>query len=314
MNKTDRMLAIVLELQRKGTLRAEDLAVTFETSVRTIYRDVQALSEAGVPVIGAPGQGYSLMDGYFLPPVSFLPEEAVTLLLGADMVEQQFDEDYRSKAKAARAKLESVLPGTVLQEAARVRSGLRMLNPGRNVTDPEKRKLTLLRLAVLEERQVRFRYVKGSAAPEEGGGITRIASPYGLVLVSGVWHIIAFCELRQDLRHFRLSRMSGLELLDSRFARPDDFNLEQYAPPDDRNCIIRVRFPAGFAAKIEENRSYYIHMIETTDEACYVTLRVRQLTDVLPWVLGWGSHAVVLEPEAMRTRIRQEIERMLLSY
>ncbi len=58
-------------------LRAEDLAAAFETSVRTIYRDIQALSEAGVPVIGAPGQGYSLMEGYFLPPVSFTVEEAV---------------------------------------------------------------------------------------------------------------------------------------------------------------------------------------------------------------------------------------------
>lgn len=71
MNKTDRLLAIVLELQRKGVVRAEDLAASFETSTRTIYRDIQALSEAGVPIVGATGVGYSLMDGYFLPPVSF---------------------------------------------------------------------------------------------------------------------------------------------------------------------------------------------------------------------------------------------------
>lgn len=67
MNKTDRMLAIVLELQRKGVVRAEDLASVFETSVRTIYRDIQALSEAGVPVVGATGQGYSLVKGISCP-------------------------------------------------------------------------------------------------------------------------------------------------------------------------------------------------------------------------------------------------------
>ena len=65
MNKTDRMLAIVLELRRRKVVRAEDLASIFETSVRTIYRDIQALSESGVPVMGAPGQGYSLMEGIF---------------------------------------------------------------------------------------------------------------------------------------------------------------------------------------------------------------------------------------------------------
>jgi predicted DNA-binding transcriptional regulator YafY len=80
------MLAIVLELQRKPVLRAEDLADVFEVSVRTIYRDIQALSEAGVPIAGAPGQGYSLMEGYFLPPVSFTVDEAVTLLIGTDFI------------------------------------------------------------------------------------------------------------------------------------------------------------------------------------------------------------------------------------
>lgn len=74
MNRTDRLLAIVLELHAKRRRRAGDLAATFETSVRTIYRDIQALSEAGVPVVAVPGKGYSLLDGYCLPPVSHLEE------------------------------------------------------------------------------------------------------------------------------------------------------------------------------------------------------------------------------------------------
>jgi len=69
MNRTDRLLAIVLELQGKGRQRAEDLAATFETSKRTIYRDIQALGEAGVPLISVPGRGYSLMKGYFFTPI-----------------------------------------------------------------------------------------------------------------------------------------------------------------------------------------------------------------------------------------------------
>lgn len=110
MNKTDRLLAIVLELQRNKVLRAEDLAATFETSVRTIYRDIQALSEAYVSVIGAPGQGYSLMEGYFLPPVSFTVEEAVTLLIGTDFIEQWFDVHYGRKSRTSRGKIEAILP------------------------------------------------------------------------------------------------------------------------------------------------------------------------------------------------------------
>src|SRR2546430_4197634 len=90
MNRTDRLLAIVLELQGKGRQRAEDLAATFETSKRTIYRDIQALGEAGVPLISVPGRGYSLMKGYFLPPLSFTTDEATMLLLGSDFTAQNF--------------------------------------------------------------------------------------------------------------------------------------------------------------------------------------------------------------------------------
>src|SRR5438034_11136074 len=101
MNRTDRLLAIVLELQGRGRLRAEDLAATFETSKRTIYRDIQALSESGVPLLAVPGQGYELMEGYFLPPLSFTTAEASMLLLGSDFVAQNFDAEYRAVAESA---------------------------------------------------------------------------------------------------------------------------------------------------------------------------------------------------------------------
>ena len=127
MNKTDRLLAIVLELQREGVLRAEDLAAVFETSRRTIYRDIQALSEAGVPIIGSPGLGYSLMEGYFLPPVSFSVEEAVALLIGTDFVQQKFDSGYGSKAQTSQRKIEAILPESVRKEASRIRTTTRLL-------------------------------------------------------------------------------------------------------------------------------------------------------------------------------------------
>lgn len=117
MNRTDRLLAIILELQSKSMQRAEDIAKTFETSVRTIYRDMQALSEAGVPIVGTPGHGYSLMDNYFLPPITFTADETVTLLLGIDFIEQQFDDSYRSKAISSRNKIEAVLTEDVRNEA-----------------------------------------------------------------------------------------------------------------------------------------------------------------------------------------------------
>src|SRR6478752_738004 len=101
MNRTDRLFAIVLELQGKRWRRAEDLAGAFETSKRTIYRDMLALGEAGVPIVSIPGRGYSLMKGYFLPPLSFTTDEATMLLLGSDVMAASFDEQYRAAAQSA---------------------------------------------------------------------------------------------------------------------------------------------------------------------------------------------------------------------
>lgn len=315
MNKTDRLLAIVLELQRNEMLRAEDLAATFETSVRTIYRDIQALSEAGVPVIGAPGQGYSLLEGYFLPPISFTVEEAVTLLIGTEFVEQWFDAQYGSKASASRVKIEAILPEPVRREASRIRKSFRLLATAKDVARiQEKAYMEAIRRAILEERKIRFRYSKRIAEMDGNRQSVRTVAPYGLLLVQGSWILIARCELRQDIRHFRLSRMTELLSLEDRFTIPPDFHLERYQPPDDRHVYVRILVQPDIADRVRESNYFYTETIEEHERGLLVTFRVRQPEELLQWVLGWGGGVVVLEPETFRLRVRNELERMIQSY
>lgn len=310
MNKTDRLLAIVLELQRNEVLRAEDLAATFETSVRTIYRDIQALSEAGVTVIGAPGQGYSLMEGYFLPPVSFTVEEAVTLLIGTDFIEHWFDIHYGSKSRTSRGKIEAILPEPIRKEASRIRKSFRLLTSAEGaVRMQEKAYLEAIRRAILEERKISFRYSKRIAEVDGNRQSVRTVAPYGLVLHQGSWVLIAWCELRQDIRHFRLSRMTELIDLEERFMLPADFQLNVYQPPDDRNILVRIQVQPDIADKVRESNNFYTETIENHPEGMLVTFRVRQPEELLQWVLGWGGGVVVLEPESFRHQIRNEIEK-----
>ncbi|WP_054942534.1 helix-turn-helix transcriptional regulator [Paenibacillus ihuae] len=315
MNKTDRMLAIVLELQRGKMLRAEDLAATFETSVRTIYRDIQALSEAGVSVVGAPGQGYTLMEGYFLPPVSFTVEEAVTLLIGTDFIEQWFDSHYGSKSRTSRRKIEAILPEPVRSEAVRIRKSFRLLataeDAGRIL---ERAYLETIRRAIAEERKVSFRYAKRVAEADGNRRSMRTVAPYGLVLHQGAWVLTGWCELRQDIRHFRLSRMTELMELEAGFKLPADFNLEAYKPPDERNILVRILVQPDMADKVKESNNYYLETIEDHPEGLLMTFRVRQPEELLQYVLSWGGGVVVLEPESFRQRMRNELENMLKRY
>lgn len=111
MNRTDRLLAIVLELQRRrhSHCGAQDLASTFEVSKRTIYRDILALCAAGVPIAVADRRGYALAEGYFLPPLRFTADEALILALGSDVMAHNFDAEYRAAAHAAYRKIDAVL-------------------------------------------------------------------------------------------------------------------------------------------------------------------------------------------------------------
>src|ERR671916_2248108 len=121
MNRTDRLMAMLLEFQARREVRAEDLARRFEVSVRTVYRDVQALSEGGVPIAALPGKGYRLLDGYFLPPLSFTADEAATLALGGGFVRDRVDAELRRAADEALRKLAAVLPAERWAEVGRRR-------------------------------------------------------------------------------------------------------------------------------------------------------------------------------------------------
>ncbi len=316
MNRMDRLLGIVIELQRKGSRRAVDLADRFETSVRTIYRDMQALSESGVPIVGSPGQGYSLMDGYFLPPVHLTAEEAVSLLMGTEFVEQQFDPPYSTQAESSRHKIESVLPAHVRARVEEFRESTKILTPGRS-TRPNGVEMTVLariRGALLAEKKVRFRYTKPSTRADEDRETERTVAPYGLVLIQGAWMLIAHCDLRNDIRHFRLSRIRDAVVLNEPFVRPADFELRRYAPKDDRQCLVHLQFQPHLRDAVLESDNFFMESMAMGTDAIDVTLRVRQPKDVLKWVLSWGAGVEVTEPHAFRLQVRSEIEKMLRRY
>src|SRR5919199_6247157 len=247
MNRTDRLLAIVLELQGKGKQRAEDLAKTFETTKRTIYRDIQALSEAVVTIVSVPGQGYSLVEGYFLPPLRFTTEEAIMLLLGSDAVAPHFDAPYRAAAHSAARKIEAVLPEPLRADVRNLQQSIRFFETREGENSAQAMLLQQLRRALLERRTVRFTYHTRLAEDEQRATKTRDADPYGLVHISNAWILIAHDHLRNTTRRFRLDRIENLTLLDKHFRRPSDFRLERNREEAGRTLTIRALFDPSVA-------------------------------------------------------------------
>ncbi len=294
MNRTDRLLAIVLRLQAKGWQRAEDLAEYFEISKRTIYRDMLALMESGVPVISQPGQGYSLDPGYFLPPLHFTADEAITLILGAASVAQHFDEQYRRAVESSAHKIEAVLGERLKAQVNDLKNSLRFV--ALQTMDEPHLVIFLqqIRRAILERRKIRLVYQKRFSEGEDGR--IREIDPHGLIHLGTTWYVTGYCHLRRDMRTFRLERIDTLAVLTSTFMRQPDYDVQE-TPPRAINHTIRVVFDASVARWVLEERNFYVLEQHLQPDGLYLTLGVRTTEDVIRWLIGWGDKVRVLEPE-----------------
>jgi len=309
MNRTDRMLAIMLHLQSRRYTRGEDLAERFEVSVRTVYRDVQALGEAGVPVVATPGYGYTLMPGYFLPPLMLTPDEAGAILLGAAFVAEQVDAPYRQAVETARQKIEKLLPDATRDEVEFLRDTLRFVA---RVAPPDpiiEARLSTLRRAIQRRQVLRLTYRARHGEPS-----ARDVEPHGLISVGGRWIMAAYCRSRADMRHFRLDRIDAVAPTGERFARRTGYTVRRVKPMEPGREEVRVLFAPDVARWAREDRPMGFVTEEEQAEGVVMTLRPREPRDLLPWLLSWGAAARVLDPPQLRQQLATEARALAALY
>ncbi|MDB6114794.1 MAG: hypothetical protein JWQ62_1739, partial [Lacunisphaera sp.] len=208
---------MVLHLQGRRVVRAEELAAHFSVNIRTVYRDMAALGEAGVPISGEAGVGYCLMKGYQLPPVMFTAEEATSLFVGGELVKQFTDASLQAPMITALDKLRAVLPKDRQDHVERLAQRTLVYGKSRHGGSPEaadQRWLLPVQQGEVLRRVLRMDY-RGSGQEVD---TAREVEPLGIVFYGGAWYMVAWCRLRQDYRHFRVDRIRRLELLPVAFA------------------------------------------------------------------------------------------------
>ena len=208
MRRADRLFQIIQQLHHKRATTARDLAEVLEVSERTIYRDMQDLSLSGVPITGEAGIGYRLLPGFHMPPLMFNAEELAALLLGARMVQVWTDKSLARAAQQAISKIEKVIPEHLKPELAREE----LLVPDFSISPEVSAHLALLRSAIQQQQKIAYDYIR-----LDGEHSSRIAHPLGLFYWGKVWTLVAWCELRQAFRHFRLDRIQRIEMLSQAF-------------------------------------------------------------------------------------------------
>ncbi len=219
MDRLNRLVAITLRLQSRRVVRAEDLADDFGISVRTVYRDLRALEEAGLPIYAEAGKGYSLVEGYHLPPVMFTKEEAAALFLGGEFTERLTDESLREHARPALMKSRQVPP--VWKEfIERVGKATAVHIPAPQPTFAPHAHLALIQEAIAYRTVVEIAYQNINREQTK-----RMVEPLGLVYYASHWHLIAWCRLRADVRDFRSDRIMAIHPLGETFHERHGFSI-----------------------------------------------------------------------------------------
>ncbi|MGE9311088.1 helix-turn-helix transcriptional regulator [Niabella sp. CJ426] len=217
--RLSRLTAILTQLQTKRLLTAPKLADKFSVSIRTIYRDIRALEQAGVPIITDEGKGYSLMEGYRVPPVMFTEAQANALITAEQLVLKNKDTSFIKDYTEAIEKIKSVLKyniqdkANLLSERTRFDQNNHLERKSSNLSD-------------LQFSLTNFRIAKIEYANEQNKTTTRHIEPFALLSTEN-WLLVAYCRLRKEFRFFRLDRIKKLEILTDQF-EPHQLTLQEY--------------------------------------------------------------------------------------
>jgi predicted DNA-binding transcriptional regulator YafY len=229
IKRVSRLTAIVTQLQTKRLLTATQLSEKFSVSVRTIYRDIKALEQAGIPILTEDGRGYSLMEGYRIPPITFTENEANALITAEQLVLKNRDSSLIKEYSEAINKIKAVLLYSTKEKADLLskRIAVSPAIPNTNTSSS----LTLIQNALTAFKVLNIVY----HSEEKEEKTTRNIEPFALYYnLQESWTLIAYCRLRKDYRMFRLSRISKIEPLDLSFT-PHKLTLKEYLDSKEKN-------------------------------------------------------------------------------
>lgn len=300
--KLDRLFEITTILLNKGSITAKELADRFGVSTRTIYRDIDTLSAAGVPVYmnKGSGGGISLLDNYAMSRTLISEQESESLLLAVKTLQAtQYPE-----VDIVLEKMGALFKHAVNYDWVEVD-----FSPWGSMPN-EKNKFNNIKRAMLQRNVIRFDYVNA-----DGHKSSRLAEPMKLIFKGNAWYLAAYCRQRMEGRTFRITRLKNLELTSEIFDRRPELSMEsgrdKETPPPD------VRLKLRFQAKVLNRLYDYFddsYIIKKDEDTFIVEFTLPEGEWIYGYLLSFGSAVEVLEPEPIRNAIAQRLRQTLKFY
>jgi predicted DNA-binding transcriptional regulator YafY len=308
IKRFNRLIALLTSLQTKRIIKAQDLAERFGVSLRTIYRDIRALEQAGVPILSEAGVGYSLMDGYRIPPVMFTREEAGSLVTAEKLMRSLSDKSLGNQFTSAVEKIRSVLKTydkewlDSLDETIQVRVPKVMFNE--EIEDS----LQVVIHSIADRKSIIMKYKTFYGEESE-----REIEPVGIFHENNNWYIFGFCLLRSDYRQFRTDRIIKINRTQNRFHRQHP-SLSYFLKENTDIPRVKVRLLVDpkIANYLSSSRHNYGYVSERMSEkGIEMTFETIEISEAFPrWFLCFGDHMQILEPEELKENVRKLISKI----
>ncbi|QYK70021.1 WYL domain-containing protein [Paenibacillus sp. S02] len=314
-----RLIAILLCIESRGRMKAKELALALETSVRSIYRDIDLLAEAGVPIVTASGPkgGIYLMEGYTANLKQLNGGDVIQLYLTGMGIYTGGPTESGLKLKNALLKLEQTMPDPYQSDIKKAKARFYFDDTPwwtERIAIPC---LESVRAAVWGSHKITIQYEKA-----DGICSSRHVHPYGLVVKKGDWYLIAFCEVGQEIRTFKCERIKEVQPSAEVFEVPVDFSLEHHWMRQEtafkQLCTEKEYYPvlirtnkkqAGIIAKRME-------IIQSVQEGSHFILTVNMYSYEVACrdAMDWIGRVEVVEPVALRQFVKEEINRLQRIY
>ncbi len=304
MNRIDRLFSILLKISDGKLFQAEQLAAEFELSERTIYRDMSALIEMGVPIHSEAGVGYQLKSGYFLPPLLFENDEAIAAGFALKFLTTYISESSKESSLNALKKIESVLPQNVRTDYLRELEVLDFV-PKSLVIPFSNDFFRLLVTAIKSCCLVDLEYLSFRSEKP----VARQIEPIKLFFSPGQnnWYLEAFCLTRNDWRLFRLDRIEQVKQSDTRFVvrNREQFQYHPEAPAENR-AVLYVR-PEQVRWIGEQQHWSFISEQQNSEGVVELTYTKFDWQSFTSWLCTVNDFVIRIEPEEARLQLRKKI-------
>jgi predicted DNA-binding transcriptional regulator YafY len=306
MNRIDRVSAILIHLQSKKFVTADEVARRFEISKRTVYRDIRALEEAGIPIGTEAGKGYFIVAGYHLPPVMFTKEEASAMLTAEKMVEKLTDHSITKYFQSAMFKIKAVLPDKEKQFIDDLHANIEVFYslktdfPNNYISDIHQALANHLTLTISYQSIYKDELTQN-----------RTIEPVGLCFYGLGWHLIAYCQMRNEYRDFRADRINQLKVNSDTYKSREFHSVRDYFSQLRQSTElfeVILKFDKKVTPIVNTVKYYYGFIDEEEiNGQLEMTFITSDLQYFARWLIMYADAVEIVSPEALQSIFKELI-------